>query len=468
MTNAIKLAIIAIMNINYLQEHNPWWRRMEFILEDNYIVELKKQKYPFYHPIYQTLPINKDGILILRGPRRIGKTTLLKLLIKRLLLKEKIEKENVFFFPCDTLKDYKELEETLRLYLDYIRSKNQKRLFIFLDEISFVSDWQRGIKLLADTGKFKNVLILLTGSNVLDFKYSSERLPGRRGDIFPWDLTFLPLTFQEFINLIEPKLINTPLASSLSLLPKFQKLFTDYLISGGFPLTINEYFTKGYISTQTYEIFLAWIEGDLHKVGKSENSAYQILSRIFTHLTTPVSFYKISKEAGIASHTTTEEYLDILEKMFVIFRLPYFSLEEKRLYFRKNSKFYFVDPFIFNTLLAKIKGFTSESFAYNNRFIQDFKNWPLLIENALASHLKRRFINLYFGRASKDKEIDFVGFDKEKYIFFEAKYQKKVKENDFFWTKEILKKEKLTVLTQKDYQQGKFSLTPAEMFLGYF
>lgn len=455
------------MDINILQEHNPWWRRQEFILEDNYIVELKRQKYPYYHPLYQNLPVDKDGVLTVRGPRRIGKTTLLKLLIKRLLLNDNIEKEHVFFFPCDTLRDFKELEEMLRVYLDYIRPKSQKRLFIFLDEISFVRDWQRSIKLLKDSGRLKKTLVLLTGSNILDLKYSSERLPGRRGDIFPWDITFLPLTFNEFIHLVEPKLITLPLQSSLSLLPQFKKLFSDYLLVGGFPTTINEFFAKGYISNQTYEIFLAWIEGDLHKAGKSDISCYQILTRVFSHLTSPVSLYKLSREAGIASHTTVEEYLDILEKMFILSRLSYFSLEEKRLYFRKNSKIYFSDPFIFNTLLSKVKGFSGESFSYTSHFIQDLKNRPLLVENILAQHLKRSFSNLYFGRGKKDKEIDFVGYQKGKYSYFEAKYQKKVTLEELYWTKSILGRQKLTVLSQKDYQEGGIFLVPAEMYLGY-
>lgn len=456
------------MDINILQEHNPWWRRPEFILEDNFIVELSRQKYPYYHPLYQDLPTNKDGVLTLRGPRRIGKTTLLKLLIKRLLLENKIDRENVFFFPCDTLGDFKNLEELLTLYLNYIRPKNSRRIFLFLDEISFVSEWQRTIKLLADTGKLKNALALITGSNILDLKFSSERLPGRRGEIFPWDITFLPLNFREFISLVEPNLISDPLSRSLALLPKFQRFFTDYLLCGGFPATINEYFTKGYISTQTYEIFSAWIEGDLHRVGKSETSAYQIIKRLFVHLTGPTSFYKLSREAGIASHTTVEEYLEILEKMFILFRLPYFSLEEKRAYVRKNSKIYFSDPFIFNTLKAKADGFSQNAFAYSKEFVNQTKNRPIFVENTTGHHLRRSFSPLYFGRSGKDREIDFVGLKEGKYSYFEVKYQNQVNQEEFPWTKNFLRQNHLTVLTKKDYQEGRIALIPAEMFLAYF
>lgn len=468
LTTTRKSAIIVIVNINILQEHNPWWRRPEFILDDNFIVEFSQQKYAFYHPLYQSLAVDKDGVLTLRGPRRIGKTTLFKLLIKRLLLKDRIDKENVFFFPADTLRDYKELEEVLVLYLNYIRAKTDKRLFIFLDEISFVSDWQRTIKLLVDSGKLKNTLCLITGSNILDFKYSLERLPGRRGEIFPWDITFLPLSFNQFVGLVEPKLLSQPLSLSLPLLPKFQKLFYDYLHCGGFPVVISEYFSKGYLATPTYEIFLAWVEGDLHRVGKNERTFYQILSQVFSHLTTPLSLYKLSKEAGVSSHVTVAEYLEIAEKMFLLFRLSYFSLEEKKVYLRKNSKIYLADPFIFNCLKAKVEGFSQSAFSHSQRFVDRLETRPTLVENAAAFHLQRIFPSLYFGRGSKDKEIDFVGFKEGKFAFFEIKYQKKVRAEEFSWTKGALGNSKLTVLTQNDYQKGKANLIPTELFLGYF
>lgn len=456
------------MNINILQDHNPWWRRPEFILEDNFIAELERQKYPYYHPFYRGFPLDKDGIVTLRGPRRIGKTTLLKLLIKKILLEKKINKENVFFYPCDTISNFKELEEVLVSYLNYIRPKNDYRLFIFLDEISFVREWQRAIKLLADTGKLKNTLVLITGSNILDLKFSSERLPGRRGKVFPWDINFLPLTFNEFINLVNPKLLEAQLFASLSLLPQFQKLFADYLLCGGFPATINEYFAKGYIADQTYEIFLNWIEGDLHRVGKSEISSYQIITRLFSHLTSQTSFYKLSREAGIASHTTVEEYLEILEKMYILFRLPYFSLPQKQVFIRKNSKLYFSDPFIFNALKAKVSRFSQEAFRFSREYISDLSVRPALVENAVSYHLHQFLPALYFGKGSDDKEIDFIGFFKGKYSFFEVKYQEDVDYREFLWAKEILGRNKLIVLTKNDFQEGKINLVPAELFLGYF
>lgn len=468
LTIAIKLIIIAIMDSNVLPEHNPWWRRPEFILEDNFIIELERQKYRFRHPLLSTFPLNSDGILTVRGPRRIGKTTLLKLLIQRLLMDDHVERENVLFFPCDTVKDYKELESLLVGYLNHIRPRTGTHLYIFLDEISFVKEWQRAIKLLVDTARLKGATVLVSGSSTLDLKFSAERLPGRRGEIYPWDIVFLPLTFNEFVTLLQPELLSDPPGKALSLLPHFQKLFSDYLICGGFPVTLNEYFDKGYIATQTYEIFNAWIEGDLHRAGKSESSAYQIVKRLFAHLTSTVSFYKLSRESGIASHTTVEEYLEILEKMFVLFRLPFFSLEQKQVFFRKSSKFYFIDPFILNCLKARVDGFQLRSFAHSRDFVRDDRNRAALVENFVAAHLQRTASSLHFGRAGNDREIDFVALSEGAYSFVEVKYQEHVKEEEFRWARTILGKDMLTVLSRSDFHEDSISIIPAELFLAHF
>lgn len=80
-----------------MQSHNPWWLRQELILEDDKIKEFEKQKYKFWHLFYFSFPLNKEAIFTLRGSRQVGKTTLLKLLIRKLLLEKKVQRESVFF-----------------------------------------------------------------------------------------------------------------------------------------------------------------------------------------------------------------------------------------------------------------------------------------------------------------------------------------------------------------------------------
>lgn len=453
------------MQISQIQQHNPWWQRPEYILDNPSIKELEKQKFVYHHPLYKDFPLKKDAVLTLRGPRRIGKTTLLMLLIKKLLLEEKINPENVFFYPVDLLRDFGELYELLAAYLDFIHPKNRDRLFIFLDEISFVADWPRAIKSLVDSSRLKNTTLLITGSNILDLKFSSERMPGRRGEVYPWDIEFLPLSFSEYLSLVKPELQTDSYFKALGSLAEYKKIFTDYLLTGGFPVTINQYYQQGYIDSAVYEIFLNWIEGDLHKTGKSNEIAYRVIERLFLHLTTPISYYKLSKESGLASHATVAEYLEILEKMFIVFGLPHFSLNERRAKHRKNRKFYLADPFIFNALKAKVCGFTHNAFNYTKETIVAEESRPSLMENAAALHLHRLYQELYYGQSVK-KEIDFVGFREGKHSFVEVKYQSKVSPSDFSWAEKMVGKETLWVLTQKDYDENKIKLIPAEIFLG--
>lgn len=440
--------------------YNPWWETPEAIKTDIKIREFNAQKFQFHHSFLDTFPMQMDAILTLRGPRRIGKTTLVKLIIQNLLLREKVPQENIFFYSCEQIADFKELAVVLKEYLSFIRPRSKERIFIFLDEISFVREWQRTIKTLVDTGQLQNVACLFTGSSTIDLTFSSERLPGRRGAFPKPDIDLLPLTFGEFVQLVKPNLAQKPKPAFH--LSSFQKLFDDYLLTGGFPNTINEYYQKGFISSVTFETFIKWIEGDLHKIGKSEQLATQILSRVFTHLTTPVSWYKIAKEAGIGSHATVIDYMEILERLFVLFSTKCFLIGQKQVDVKKNRKIYFTDPFIYNCLYAYTNGFLNEPFAFTTKQTITAKTKPFLMENTVAAHLSRAFFPLYYGRF-KENEIDFVGRKQGNLHFFEVKYQNQVLPSEFAWAKDVISK--LTVITKKDFHEDRIKLIPVEIFL---
>jgi predicted AAA+ superfamily ATPase len=218
----------------------------------------------------------------------------------------RIPKKHVFYFSLDRIEDFNQLYELIDCYLRNIRPGNPQRLYIFLDEISFVRKWQRGVKALADEGKLKNVTLLLTGSNLLDIHKGAERMPGRRGKISKIDFEQLPMTFVEFISLIEPM-----------------------MITGGFPLSVNLFFSRGHISSYVYQLYLSWIEGDIGRAGKLERNLYQIMSRILAHISTGISWYGLSRESGIASHATVQEYVEILERMYVLRSVPFIDLSKK-------------------------------------------------------------------------------------------------------------------------------------------
>jgi hypothetical protein len=427
-----------------LEKHNPWWHDRKEVNQDLVIKEFQEQKIKYNHPFLEQFQ-KKEAIYILRGPRRIGKTTLLKRLIKK-LLHDNEPQENVFFYPCDRIEDFNQLYDLISLYLGSIRNK-QKQAFIFLDEISFVTQWQRAVKSLADSGDLKRCTVLLTGSNALDLKYSSERLPGRRGKVQGKDVSYLPLSFSEFSTAVGQADENASL--------------TDFFLCGGFPQSINQYYQQGFVSNFLYDAYLDWMEGDVHKIGKSEKLMYALVKEIFLHMGSTTSWYKLAKNAGIGSHSTVKDYLDIFENLFITFYLNYYSVEQKKVILRKNKKIYFQDPMIFHALRGKVDNFSEKYFQYSESFLGE-DEMSGFIENMVAAHLYKKQGQLYYGHY-QGKEIDFVLNQQNQNYYFEVKYQKNIRISDFsYWNKHC----PLTVVTRNfDLQKENLQFISLKKFL---
>jgi len=415
--------------------YNPWWESTALIKEDSKLKELESLKFVYRHPFLEEFPFRKDCILTLRGPRQIGKSTLVKQLVESLIEKKGVSGERIFFYSCDSVADYRELDTILSAYMESARAITKGRLYIFLDEISFVREWQRAVKALADRGALKGCSLLVTGSSSVDILFSAEQMPGRRGRVKSPDVDFMPLSFKEFFALVKGQ----PASK--------KKLLDDYLICGGFPAVINEYFSKGYILDETFNTYLSWIEGDLHKLGKSEETAFSILNRFIKHLSSSFSWYKVAKEAGIGSHATVIEYAEILKRMFVVFDVKSLLVSQRLPDPAKNRKVYFFDPFIFNAIQAKVNDYSSQQYSYLAKKVVTVKNKPLLAEGLVASHLKRLPGSLYFGRLVRG-EVDFVHRNKGEYRFLEVKYQNDINQARFEAFFKEAPKEKLILVTK--------------------
>lgn len=423
-----------------VEKHNPWWEEKKKINEDLVLVEFYQQKYKFFHPFIKH-QFDKDAIFIIRGPRRIGKTTLIKLIIKELLFNKKVNRKNIFFYPCDRIVDFNSLYDLL---INFLSRKERGRRYIFLDEITYVNEWQRAIKSLVDSGDLRSATLFLTGSNALDLKISSERLPGRRGREENLDISFYPLNFSQFYSLTK------------------NKNFFNFLLTGGFPQVINEFYRQQFISNFIYQSYLDWIEGDIHKIGKSDKLMYLIFSEIFKHLGSTISWYKIAKNTGIGSHSTVEDYIDVFEKLFIAFFINFYSIDEKKVYFNKNKKIYFFDPIILHSIKAKIDNFSDQFFSYAKSNINDSTLLPALMENIVASYLRQMGGQLFYGNY-RGKEIDFVFKRKEQIYFIEVKYQNIIQPKDFLFWQE---KRPLTVVTKNfTYTKDNLRFIKIEDFL---
>lgn len=458
------------MNLANLTEQNPWWQNSAQIQADPTLAALKELTYIWEPQLLNDFDLNQDVIYILRGPRQIGKTTLLKTLTQKLLSAE-IFHRNIFYFSCNLIATYSELVEALNLYLNWIRSKNQQRIFILLDEISFVKDWQRGIKHLADLGKFRHATLILTGSHAVDLKKSSERLPGRRGKSADVDKFLLPMTFSEYMRTVAPALYGKmglekkrafSFPNLLDLAVFQQELdthFQNYLLTGGFPLAVNALNATQSIPPYVYQTYLQWILGDLSKLGKQQHYFRQIARKLIDSLTTPLSWQALVKTTDIGSHNTVIDYIEHLESSFIVSPFYCVDMNNRLPAYRKNKKIYFADPFIFHTLHGWIKD-SAAPFQLAEQQVFDSVAMSKLVENTVGIHLARNHTGVYYWQ--NRKEIDFIVVRRNKLIPVEVKFQKTINAADWAYIKTF---PRAFLVTQSDLQVfDNVTLIPASLF----
>ncbi len=426
------------MELSDFNIYNIWWKGKEHLKDDKQLREYREKKYRWQPSILDDLKLVPGNLYSLRGPRQIGKTTLVKLIIES-LIRGGVEEKSVFYINCDSILDAGELLRTLRMYNEYADSLRIIEKYVFIDEISGIQNWQKTIKILVDTGEMKNTGLFLTGSHTLDIKKGFDLLPGRTGK-YGKDFLLLPLTFREYVSLIRPDIrikleksgsisvkdINSAVNSALPFEHELKIIFNQYLLTGGFPLAINEFHTGKEIPDYIYEIYSRWVIGDIVKWGKQEKILKQILRTAILKQSTAVSFDSFAKDAEIKSHKTVSSYVEDLENMFVFLVLYFLDINKKVPDFNKNKKIYFFDPFIYHIFNRMLN-------------LREAQITPDLIESVAVIHFARlarekqpamNFNDLTFYWKNK-RETDILVKSDDKLLAVEVKYQEKISKEDF-------------------------------------
>jgi len=439
------------MEIENLIKQNPWWKNKEEINNDEDIQKWKIGK-NWIPKLINEISLKPFSLNFIFGPRQVGKTTLLKLLIKK-LLEENTNPKSIFYFRCDLLSDYKELDDVIKTYLEFRNSEGINSSFIFLDEITYPKEWYRAIKFHIDIGNFKNDALILTGSLSMYLKREVEFFSGRRG--FGKDYVMLPLSFREFIEVFSPELSQKiPVLENLNKDEIFQKiynilpyveeinrLFKLYLKIGGFPLCVK--FEK--ISEEAKNTYWSWIKSDLAKIDRSEETLKRVAKAILEKTPSAISLNSIAKEFEIATHKTVSEYLDIMEKLFIIkiiYWLDPFKLISSS---KKNRKVIFNDPFFFHL--------------FSDVCFSKLPDESIIVENVVASHLARKYEIFYW---KNNKEIDIIAKDRKNFIGFEVKWREKAKED---FSKISIGKIKDVICLTKNELNRERNLIPLPLFL---
>lgn len=223
---------------NALIRFNEWWKT-GFVPQDL----TKNYKRHLFDDILKY--IDKKQIIKIYGLRRTGKTTLFYQIIEYLIA-NKTNPKHILYFSFD--EKISEIREILEVYTTKIIQKELRKLekiYVFLDEIQKLDDWQNKIKIFYDL--YPNIKFFISGSSSLELKKGTgESLAGR---IFDFRLN--TLNFKEFIQLKDEKLyaavrkINmaniSEKSADLNLFRNELKIyFANFLKTGGFIEIINE------------------------------------------------------------------------------------------------------------------------------------------------------------------------------------------------------------------------------------
>ena len=488
---------------------NPWWQTIEKINNDKNIEEFNKSNIKWYPRIRNTINYNKDLVYSLRGPRQVGKTTLIKLQIKQ-FLEQNIPKWNIMYYAFDVYNNPKDLVNFVRTYFNETKRvrDTKNRNYLFLDEISTVKNWEKGIKKLYDDGYLKNCTVIVTGSHSIDLQRSSELLPGRLGEIDQddtHDKIFLPMKFSEYVSLLDDeikkiidnsfkrenrkeifqKLLNNEIDSRFELiayLPKLNQFLNDYLLTGGIPKVIDEYIKNKKIKSYVYDTYFRSIIGDLHQLEANEGIFKRLIGYIIEHRNYPMSLRDIQKNIDVGSHNTVDRYINLLCNMFILTNFYKYDSRKKQKRSEKPKKFHFHDPFFFHILNSWIK--PEESFKISKESLKKEFIKNLLLEGVIGDHLIRfafflsnkKYMfdytdHVFYWQDKNENEVDYILNDKyDIEVPIEVKYTQNSISKDrltgFFNFKKINNSKNGIVITKNDLNVDKdYVKIPASIFL---
>jgi predicted AAA+ superfamily ATPase len=488
-----------MVKIAEIVNQNPWWSRAEEFATFDF--HLSKAKPIFFKR--KELSLEKGNIYILRGCRQIGKTTYLKNLVRKLIEKG-IPPLHILYLSLDFFTSRREMRNALNYFFDSTREANE--IYIFLDEITSLEDWNLELKYLADSGIAKNCVIVATGSSALRLKEKGELLPGRglEGN----EYYIKPLSFREFvlqtvdfiskhieteefrdsliklssiitnysINL-DSKLeeISKDILNILAYKKELQYLFRIYLITGGIPGVVNHYLQNRYgnqkeiISSSLSEIFIRDVLGDLSRLQRQETVIRDILKAVTEKYGSRYSFSKLSQGIG-RTHVTVIDSLEVLENSFILIVLYAYDFNENYVKSKGHKKVYFLDPFIFCSIKSYLSGM--EIWNIITETLRDEEMQSKLVEGIVISHLlmhkeipylreSKTFLWNYYDKSGR--EIDSVVKVKKKYLGIEIKYRAQVDERDI---KKISPIKDYILLSKENVgEKGNVLIIPVDVFL---
>lgn len=393
--------------IERLRYENPWWVNKQ--IPGTYSSMAKRLYFDLFYPY--VIEKNIRRALVLMGPRRVGKTVMLFHSIQQLIT-ENVNPQRIFFVGIDNpIYVHLSLEEILSLCKQSLNLNNLKGCYVFFDEIQYLKDWERHLKVLVDS--YPETKFIVSGSAAAALRWhSTESGAGRFTDFM-----LPPLTFQEYIHLksMNHLIYDGKINYGNGQLPYclthdikvLNKEFIHYLNFGGYPeVVLSEKIQSDmgrYVKNDIVDKVLLRDLPSLYGI-----KDVQELNRFFTYIAynsgNEFSYEKMSQESGIQKDTL-KKYLEYLEAAFLIKVLNRVDVNAKRLKRVTSFKVYLTNPSLRTALFSPISETDNEM--------------GNMVETAVLSQwMHREKLDLTYARWKEGRaegEVDLVLVDDKKY-----------------------------------------------------
>lgn len=359
--------------------------------------------------------INDKEAILLLGARQTGKTSILYKIIQNLINSEKVNTEDIYFFDAENINHLLILSRGIDEICKIVKPDENKKKYIFLDEIQYVKNIDKTLKLLVDHygNYFK---IFATGSSSLEIKNKFKQSMTGRKIIFE----VYPLSFYEYLTFLEEKQLADIIKNrnfsddrsdiAYENMRQLKAKYLDYLLYGGYPRIVLES-DENKKKILLDEIYSTYIKKDVEAFFKIEDIEKFNNFVKYAAINSGQIFNanSASKSLGMARKTIIR-YLNILNMSYIIGVIrPFYKNKNKEIL--KMPKIYFYDNGIRNSILNN----------FNN--IDSRVDSGVVLETSAYLNLLKYFNkreNIKFWRTKTGSEIDFI-IDGEKFYAIECK-----------------------------------------------
>jgi uncharacterized protein len=424
---ATKIGLLA----QELSRTNTWWKNSAWWKHDPDLIDAEQLDLDYRPDCLAGL--ERGGLYILRGPRRVGKTVAIKQTI-RAMIDNGTDPRSIVAASADGWVEHDLRTLAQNTALPPLRPGAHR--WWFIDEVTAIKgDWPAQVKWLRDNDPaFRSATVVLTGSNARGLSEAVGLLAGRRGPVVRPDRTLFPMGFATAARVLKPEL---PVVDSLDvadlssrpaaerfadLLPHLDDLVNAweiYLGCGGFPVAVAARRRGDTVPEQFNDALFDVVQRDAFiRSSLSESVTAALLNRIVLGLCSPFNISIAARDVGLTNDTMTRRVNDLLDA-YLVWTCPQADDTSWIPRHGSMSKLYFIDPLHAHMANHRNAGYAGPDLT-------------ALVEQQIGMALRRRLDTsapgrwaehdqLLHVRTNSRKEIDFVGPDLGR-LAIESKY----------------------------------------------